>query len=75
MAHLAIAPRTKFDALVRMFKDYHAQLDASSDVFEKAELSGFIHEIEWFCVSRGGREYLDRVRAAAIGSGSLSYIY
>lgn len=62
---MTIAPRTKFDSLVNMLKGYHAQIDASSDVFEKAELCGFIHEIEWFCVSRGGMEYLDRVRVAA----------
>lgn len=62
MAHLTINPRISFNSLSAMLGDYYKQLDAASDPFAKMELIDFIHEIEHFCVFRGGMEYLGRIR-------------
>lgn len=65
MSHLSISRKVSFNRLVEIASKYMNELSASNDVFERAELNGYLDDICQFCYLNRGHDYWLRVLNAA----------
>lgn len=67
MSFLTIGKNTSKKRLVEIYKKYKSEYENATDVFEKAEISGYLDTIYDFCIFRGGYDYWQSVIKEANG--------